>query len=289
MSAEPVRRPWLPMVFVLVAVVAVAISALLPFDSPRRPGTLHLGLPLVASDPRLQEYGQVLADHFGRALRRSARVVALGPVPGPEAVFDLALLPSGTAHDLRAVLARARSSEAPETSVRLVWVHRVGDAGVEGSSIRVIAGDSTLAGGPVAVGRLLDARGVGPDRRVLRTGHDVFDHAEAIAALIHGAYDLALLREGEIDAAVRRGWCAKGEFVEEPTDIVAPAFVLVAGTGLSEHSRRRLARAARDLDAAPGGGGGGHSDRVGRALRALGLSGFDAAPPTADGALRTGS
>ena len=121
---------------------------------------------------------------------------------------------------------------------------------------------------PLGVRRLADLLGEEPP--ALR---------EAIAALVHGAFDLALIRETDLRRAVESGLIDLERFSYEPAGPAAPSFALLAGPRLSGRARNAAREAALNLDHYRFDRSQRRVAAVVAAMGQLGLSGFAPVEP----------
>jgi hypothetical protein len=187
-------------------------------------------------------------DYLGLALRRGVRVHVLGAERLREraASFDLMLVPRSLLPSLREheLLAWARGHGRAGQPAQSVLLRRRSATGRNG----LILGDALSWRDDTQVARLLQARGVGDKLAEVATGHDVYDHTEALAAFAHGAYDAALVRDGDYVRALRDGLLDSGSIETELLGEAQHAFALVAGPRLSPRMQREVREAVLELD-----------------------------------------
>lgn len=238
---ERTRPRIAPHWWLLAAVALLAASAVVPLSSPRLPGTLRLGV-VDLDDPWLAERAlQPLADHLGRAVRRSAEVVATAGRGDTSGVADVYLEVASRVADPAALLAWVRPLGHSGASERVLLLSRRESR----SGGRLIVGDPGLAPSPEVLDEIRAAAG-GPLE--LHFGRSVHAHDEAVVAFVHGAYDFALVRESAVNRARTRGILDDALHARRAVGSPVRALALVAGPTLSAPARRRLAEAALELE-----------------------------------------
>ena len=116
------------------------------------------------------------------------------------------------------------------------------------SAPRIILGDSHSWAGGRGAADYLREHGVEPRSARMASGGNVYDHREAIAALVHGAYDVAIVREADLEEALESGLVDRDAFLFGAAGEAQPCFALVASPQLAKGVRRSVRSAALNLD-----------------------------------------
>lgn len=241
-------------VLMLVAVLGLAIWSVYPTDDGQLPGTLRLA---ALSGPGNAATHRAL-DPFAQHLSAAARRAVLVELITPDADFkrlDLALLPSPllSRWPEAEVLAWSKGAARVGGQTRPMFLHRRDRPWYELPDPKVIFGDRWSWGGcRGAWGYLKEhgfiERGSSTGGENYTYGLNPYSHAEAIAAVVHGAYDLAIIREEELLAALDGGLVNRGEYAFGPAGEFGGGFALVAGPSVNDRARRALRAAALNLD-----------------------------------------
>jgi ABC-type phosphate/phosphonate transport system substrate-binding protein len=261
-------------------VVGTAVSTLLPIAAAPPSGTLRLGVLVGPGQERTARAVAPLAEYLGSALRRVVGVEVTSDEQlrsHPEA-YDLALLPTQlvSAWPSAEVLAWANRCRPSGASCRPFVIFPRDRPWNTVPSPRVILGDRlTWAGGEGARAYFLK-RGfrLPEDFGLVAYAANPYDHSEAIHALIHGAYDVAVAAEADVRAAAAAGLLDPARFESIAAGEAGNDFALVACASLPAKARRVARDAALNLDRFrfdP------HNQRVAmviEALQALGIEGF---------------
>jgi ABC-type phosphate/phosphonate transport system substrate-binding protein len=262
-------------------VVLTAVSAIFPRQSPRLPGVIHFGVLAGAGSARTERALKPLASYLGMHVRRAIVPVVASSTSlrGNAGGYDLALVPSTFV-----------SSWGAKSEV-LAWAKHWGPSGArsqpyalhlrerpwhERARPRVILGDSLTWSGGVGSEDYLRSHGFDPAAAGDRVAHGVnpYDHEQAIAALVHGAFDLAVVRDTDLRGAVETGLVDRSRFAFGPAGPAEGGFVLVAGPTLSDSARRRVREAVLNLDLYQYDEANHRVRSILAALRPLGLAGF---------------
>jgi hypothetical protein len=213
-------------------------------------------------------------------MRRSIELELLrgDHLPDRPESWDLALVPAPFADSEGEAIVLAWSKTRGRTGnrERPVLLHHRGDAWQALEAPRVVFGDSlTWQGGRGAWDHLRE-RGFASTSDFGRAhyGRNPYDHLEAIAALVHDAYDLAIVRETDLRDALASGLVDRGRFGFEPAGALRPTFVLLASPQLSADARERVRDAVLHLDDLRFERPRPAVDAVLHGLEELGLGGF---------------
>jgi hypothetical protein len=245
------RTTWI----LFTAVVLTAVSTLLPRQDPALPGVIRLHV-LSGPGPAWTEKAlRPLAVYLGERVRRSVQIKAV-----EEEVWDprdarahlllapVELLPRGASgYEVLAWLKGPGVGSAHQRPFVVfarspLW-HRL-------EKPRIILGDAhTWAGGRGAAAFLAEKGHPLPDGFAeVATGVNPYDHAEALAALAHGAYDLAVARESDVRRALAAGLLDEERWVVGPAGPPGGGVALLATPTLGENARRRVREALLELD-----------------------------------------
>lgn len=262
-------------------IVLTAVSAVFPDPSPKLPGTIRFGVLAGAGSARTVRAVTPLADYLGLTVRRTVVPVVADAdeLRGNRGDFDLVLIPSTLVSSWSAgstVLAWAKPQGRSRARTRPFALYPRDAPWDERAAPRVIFGDSlTWSGGAGSDGFLADH---GFDRASAegRTAHGVnpYDHLEAVAALVHGAFDLAIVRDADLYEALATGLVDRARFAFGPAGPARGGFVLMAGPTLSDAARRRIREAVLNLDLYQYDEANHRVRSVLASLTLLGLAGF---------------
>lgn len=235
-------------VALLLGVLALSVWSLWPGESAELPGMLRFGLYDGKGSLRTEQAVRPLVDYLGLAIRRSVRVSVFDDDVADERIqsCELLLLPAAFRENFPEfeLLAHAKGHGRVGQLPRPVLV-RTSDESRGGELIR---GDAFAWRGDQELARALAERGFTSVLDDYDSGHDPYDHAEALVALAHGAYAAALVRDGDLAAALADGVLESDGMSSEILGSRGPAFVLLAKRSLSDGTRRNLRRAALELD-----------------------------------------
>jgi ABC transporter, phosphonate, periplasmic substrate-binding protein len=281
-SPTPSRAPrtWNRTTWVLSMLVLVtAASTLVEMRDPALPGTLRLGV-LRPGDPRGVDLVLApFAAYLGQEIHRRVVIEEIDPAAVEQAsdLFDLALLPLHGAVKVEEVSVLAWAKSAGRSGWRsAVGVLRTRDVPWPPEpGRRLIFGDAVTWSG--YHGALEPLEGWGwSDAEIAASvrGKDPFDHQGAIASLVYGAFDYAVVREMDVYAAIRIGRLPRQGFVYTRVGEPRGDFALVAGTELSDAARNRVRDAALNLDHYRQDPSRLRAGAASHALGELGLSGF---------------
>jgi len=239
-------RTWI----LLVLVLGAAVTTVLPSREPTLPGMLELAVLRGPGDLATSRALTPLADYLGLSLRRSirVRVVAIDTLTN-RTDFDLALLPARLAvtHPTSDILAWSKPRGTGAADTRPLMVYRSGTKLASIALPRVIVGDASTFD-PAKVRGWLQAQGVDASSGAPAFGHNPYDHSEALAALVHRAFDLAVVRESDLRVALDSGLVDRTQYAYLAVAPSAQGFALVAGPDLPTAARRKLRDAALNLD-----------------------------------------
>lgn len=239
-------RTWI----LLALLLGAAATTILPDGNPDLPGRVELialeGPGVAGTEHALAPF----ARYLGLGLRRSVgvQVVAAGALP-PPGEFELALMPARFAasrEDVE-VLAWSKPHGLGGADTRPLLVHRRGLDLTRVAAARIVVGDAHSFD-PAAVRGWLAEQGLPGPFDGLATGSNPYDHSEALAALVHGAYDLAVVRESDLRQALDAGLVDRTDFAYLAAAPAGRGFALVAGPGLPAAARGRVRDAALNLD-----------------------------------------
>ena len=240
--------------FLMVAVAGLAIWSAVPTRDVRLPGVLRVA---VATGPGEFQTSRALAplcDYLGLSVRRSMRPVSVLPeqLRAELSEYDLALIPSSWAQSWEGseVLAWGKVRASGGFRSRPFVVTRRDHDWVETASPRVIFGDRyTWAGYAGALDYLRERSFDATDEgQSIAFGHNMYDHSEAIAALVHGAFDIAIVREADMRAALDAGLLRREAFAFEAAGELGVDFALVAGPSLSGGAKQSIREAALNIE-----------------------------------------
>jgi ABC-type phosphate/phosphonate transport system substrate-binding protein len=261
-------------------VVATAVSAVFPRGGPQLPGMIRFGVLAGAGVVRTERALTPLTDYLGLAVRRAMRpeVVSVDRLRADAGGFDLALLPSTFLDSWGSgeVLAWGKPRGMPGARTRPYALFRRKDPWYDLDAPRVIFGDRFTWSGGAGSDAYLAEHGFGSHEELggVQYGSDPYDHTESIAALVHGAFDLAIVRESDLREALETGLVDRSRFAFTPAGPAHGDFVLVAGATLSSSARRRIRDAVLNLDLYRYDETNQRVQAILASLDPLGLSGF---------------
>ncbi len=244
-----------PLTWLLLGlVVAIAIAAVYPGRESTLPGTVRLAT-VPGAGPRLTQTSLApLCDYLGLALRRAVEPVLLpaGARSLESTSFDLALVPASMVGRVKGgeVLAWAKPRAVPGLGCRPYVVFPKERPWYDLPSPRISFGDSlTWSGGRGAQEYLLE-HGFKDLTRFgnVTYGRNPFVHEAVLWSVIHGVADVAILNEGDVQAAVDAGILDRDRFKLAPAGPAGAGFALVAGPAMSGSARRQARAAALNLD-----------------------------------------
>ena len=236
---------------IFALVVAAALSTFLPLQGPQMPGTLRLAVLEGPGTARTLSGVNSFCSYLSEEIRRTVKPVV---VRAPElqdgfggahvVLVPAELMPSGWE-----VLAWVKGEGMGAAHDRPYVVYPKSQDWAELPAPRLILGDRwTWAGGQGAVA-YLQKRGhplEGGFSRV-EAGVDIYDHTPVLAALVYGAFDVAVVRESDLRRAVRAGWVDPERFVFGPAGPAGNGLVLAASTALGSGARGKVRTAALNL------------------------------------------
>lgn len=268
------RTTWL--LFLLV--VVTALSTLLKVRDPDLPGTLRLGV-LRSRGSDSPTWLSPLAEYLGQELHRR---VIITPLASPDLrrspePLDLALLPVGgnPPADSLEVLAWAKPQGRSTWRCRAGILRGSDAAWPPPPGASLIFGDCVSWDGRYGAIPVLLGWGWKPEQiDRAHCGPDAFDHQEAIAAVVYGAFDYAVVRETEVRGARRLGRLPPHGFIYAPVGEARGDFALVAVGGLARSARKRVREAALNLDHYRQDPSRLRARAASEALMTLGFSGF---------------
>jgi hypothetical protein len=241
-------RRRLPTLGLLAGVLVLALWSIAPVGDPAVPGILSFALLDGPGELLTESAVRPLCDYLGLAVRRGVQVHVVQEKALREraAAFDLLLVPRVLLPALpqHQVLAWARGHGRLGQAAQPVLVRRR----ASGRQHQLILGDAISWRDDEAMANGLRARGIEESPRAAASGHDVYDHSEALAAFAHGAYSAALVRDGDYVRALRDGVLDSGSIETELLGPPEHAFALVAGPRLSQRMQREVREAALELD-----------------------------------------
>jgi ABC-type phosphate/phosphonate transport system substrate-binding protein len=236
-------------------VVATTISALVSGPPSELPGVLRLAVPEGAGNARTERALQPLRDYLAQSARRAIEVSVLPAedLRQDQQHFDLALIPStflDSWGERASILARLRTHSMMGLPSRPYWLSRSDVDWKQLAAPRIVFGDDVTWSGGAGSTEYLHESGFDDLSRFGKVtyGKNPFDHEEAIAALVYGAYDVAIVREADLRRAVDRGFVDRASFTTGPAGEPRADFLLVADVGLSRPARDRLREAVLNLD-----------------------------------------
>lgn len=271
------RATWV----IAALVVATAASTLLPAGRAPAPGRVRFAVLEGPGRERTLQAVTPFAEYLGAAVRRAVlpAVIAGDRLGDAPVGFDLALVPASAAAawpgaEVLAWVSRCRMSAG---GCRAFVVFRRGDrVWHELRAPRVILGDRwSWSGGRGAVAYLREhgfelPQGFGE----VAYGANPYDHTEALAALAHGAFDVAVACEADVRAAVDEGLLDARTIVFGPAGEPGRDFALVAAPSLAPRARSAIRDAALNLDLYRFESRNTRTALVLQALRGLGVEGF---------------
>ena len=234
-------------------VVLVALSTFLPLREPQIPGTFTLAVIEGQGETRMLAGVRPFCSYLGDELRRAvvpqivdAVFLKEGAMGAHLILAPRELLPEGGSFQ---ILAWAKGSGMGAAHERPYVVVPRGTHWESLRAPRLILGDRwTWAGGRGAA-EFLAERGHPLDGGFseVAAGHDIYDHTEALAALAHGAFDLAVVRESDLRRAVETGIIDPHRFTFGPAGPPGDGIALAASHELADRARRKVRAAALDL------------------------------------------
>jgi ABC-type phosphate/phosphonate transport system substrate-binding protein len=262
-------------------VVATAASTLLPAGRAPAPGVVRFAVLEGPGPERTLRAVEPFAEYLGFAVRRAVlpSVLSGDRLESGAADFDLALVPAEAASawpgaEVLAWVSRCRMASA---GCRAFVVFRRGErVWHELRAPRLILGDRwTWSGGRGASGYLREHGFELPGGFAkVAYGANPYDHTEALAALAHGAFDVAVACEADVRAAVDEGLLDAREIVFGPAGQPGRDLALVAAPSLAAPARRAIRDAALNLDLYRFETENLRAALVLQALRGLGVEGF---------------
>lgn len=251
MSKLRVSTTWI--IFLLV--VLAAGSTLLPLGEPEIPGSLHLAVLEGPGPSDTERALKPFCDYLSRALGlntqahavRAAELI-LGAKEAEILLGPIELMPKGEGYE---VLAWVKGPGLRAEHERPYAVYPADSLWLRSEMPRVILGDPWTWAGGAGTAEYLEERGrsLAFSFSTKGAGHNAYDHLEAISAMAHGAYDLALARESDVKRALDMGLVDRERFRLESAGSPRGGFALVASPRLSDASRRQVRAAALNLDA----------------------------------------
>ncbi len=236
-------------------VVIAALSTFLPWHDPQLPGSVQLTVLEGGGRTRTLRAVKPLCEYLSQQLRRSVvpKVVTASELPGELSKARLFLLPATLLADSTGfeILARAKGPGLDAAYERPYLVFPQGKRWFELAKPRLILGDSWSWMGGKGASKYLADHGHPLDSGFseVASGHDVYDHEEALCALAHGGYDLAIVRESDLRRAIEDGIIDPKRFSFGPAGPPGGGIVLAAAPSISNAARRSLRSAALNLDA----------------------------------------
>jgi hypothetical protein len=130
-------------------------------------------------------------------------------------------------------------------------VFRADSLWLKSASPRIILGDRWTWAGGLGAAEYLAKHGCPLSSAQVRWGYgqSAYDHLDAISAMVHGAFDLALARESDLKRAQEIGLVDEEGYRFEAVASPGGGMVLVAAPTLSRAARRQVRSAALSLDA----------------------------------------
>jgi ABC-type phosphate/phosphonate transport system substrate-binding protein len=235
-------------------VVAAALSTFLPWHDPELPGSLQLTVLEGGGTMKTARAVRPLCEYLSQQLRRSVvpKVVTASELQEELAKARLFLLPASLLADSSrfTILARAKGPGLDAAYDRPYLLFPRGKRWFEMEKPRLILGDSWSWMGGKGAKEYLAAHGhtLEAGFSVVDAGHNVYDHEEAICAVVHGAYDLAVVRESDLRLAIEEGIIDPRRFGFGPAGPAGGGIVLAAAPSLSLSAQRSLRSAALNLD-----------------------------------------
>lgn len=240
---------------IFTLVVLTAASTLLPLHDPEIPGALQVAVLNGPGSTRTEQALRPFCDYLSRALDLnthprsvSADELARGAGKAQLLLGPVELLPESDGYE---VLAWVKGPGLRAEHERPYVVYPADSLWLKREDTRVILGDPwTWAGGAGAVeflarhGRQLDS-----SFAERSAGHNAYDHMEAISAMAHGAFELALARESDLKRALDMGLVNEDQFRFEAAGSPGGGMALMAAPSLSKEARRQVRSAALSLDA----------------------------------------
>jgi ABC-type phosphate/phosphonate transport system substrate-binding protein len=235
----------------LVAVLALALWSIYPTGPAPIPGVLEMAVLTGRGELATSRALQPLAEYLAASARRTVELKLVDSLADLHDA-DLALVPTTFAESWQGseTLAWAKTLMATGGGSRPMYLYPRSAVWFEKAEPRVIYGDPHSWSGGRGAGDYLRQNGFDPRvaKERVHAAVDVYDHREAIAALVHGAYDLAIVRETDLMEAVGSGLVDRREFAFGPAGPSKPCFALVASPQLAPAARRSLRSAALNLD-----------------------------------------
>lgn len=235
----------------LVAVLALALWSVYPTGPTPIPGVLEMAVLQGRGELATSRALQPLADYLAASARRTVELKLVDSLADLHDA-DLALVPATFAESWQGseTLAWAKTLRATGSGSRPMFLYPRGEIWYEKPEPRLIYGDPHSWSGGRGAAEYLREHGLDPRSapQRIRAARDVYDHQEAIAALVHGAYDVAIVRETDLLEAVGSGLVDRRDFAFGPAGPPKPCFALVASPQLVQATRRSLRSAALNLD-----------------------------------------
>ncbi len=232
-------------------VVAAALSTFLPLQESHLPGALQLAVVDGPGPDRTRAAVTFFCSYLSEEVRRAVHpvVVDAESVRRGANGSHLVLAPAELVPEGWEVLAWAKGSGMGAAHERPYLVSRRGEDWASLKAPRIILGDRwTWAGGRGAQAYLRERGHPLPEGfGKVDAGSNVFDHTQALAVLVHGGFDLAVVRESDLRRAIRAGWLDAREFVYGPAGPAASGIVLAASNVLGGRAKGRLRAAALNL------------------------------------------